>query len=447
MKRHDILKYWIEFFGSKEIHFSGEHSDSASKSLKNELPVRYQQLIKLIAGFNGPDKFKVGRQQNENNLISNLSSLLSTISFSNIVNIEDNRRDMAKEIHGEIKFYDFTVNSELPIISEKLDASTIDFDNTSDVILFRNCGYSALLYEFSTVIDRINFEQIFNTTPVIFSLFIDYASFKNVRNMDIDPTVLRKDRELFGKEFESAISAFKKDAAISISAQKSNVDDVFVELGKRIKKINKDIQTSEEIVGGLEDSVEKKIDSVVLTISDKLGLDRANELWDTRYREGRNNFYTGSVLVVSILISFLLFFMFGTKIISSYVVDAVSSMNSFDSANGVQGDVGTSAVKDVVLQTGRIIFLSVPLVAGFWIVRLLVRYTMRSLAIMDDARQRKVMFDTYLYLASQSKVEDSERALVLNALFRPGPGQNSNDIDPPNLSDVLNIGRGKAGNT
>ncbi|PLX38051.1 MAG: hypothetical protein C0606_07355 [Hyphomicrobiales bacterium] len=96
-----------------------------------------------------------------------------------------------------------------------------------------------------------------------------------------------------------------------------------------------------------------------------------------------------------------------------------------------------------LLEAGRLAFVSVPLIAIFWLVRVLFRLCLRSLAMMDDAEHRRVMLDTYLFLTSEGKVTEEERPFVLQALFRPVPGTDGQDIAPPSITDVIQATKGK----
>lgn len=85
--------------------------------------------------------------------------------------------------------------------------------------------------------------------------------------------------------------------------------------------------------------------------------------------------------------------------------------------------------------------VTTPLVLYFWAIRLVVRFNGRSMLMMDDARQRETMMDTYVHLIETSNASANERALVLNALFRPSLSTAQENVEPPNFIEL--IGKGK----
>ena len=95
------------------------------------------------------------------------------------------------------------------------------------------------------------------------------------------------------------------------------------------------------------------------------------------------------------------------------------------------------------LAINRIVIVTVPLALYFWMVRILVRFNLRSQMLMDDARQRHTMMNTYFHLIEKQSAVKEDRALILNALFRPTPGQQNDSVDPPNFTELMDkaIGR------
>jgi hypothetical protein len=85
---------------------------------------------------------------------------------------------------------------------------------------------------------------------------------------------------------------------------------------------------------------------------------------------------------------------------------------------------------------GRLVIVTVPVFLYIWAIRLVVRFNSRSLMLLDDARLRLTMLDTFFHLIEKEGAVKEDRALVLNALFRPGPGHGDN-VDPPNFTELV----------
>jgi hypothetical protein len=84
--------------------------------------------------------------------------------------------------------------------------------------------------------------------------------------------------------------------------------------------------------------------------------------------------------------------------------------------------------------------ISIPTVLVFWILKHVSRVFIDNAAFAADASQRKVMMETYLALVGDpnSKVTDSERILVLHALFRPTSSVSADDGPPSGLWEIVN---------
>lgn len=100
-------------------------------------------------------------------------------------------------------------------------------------------------------------------------------------------------------------------------------------------------------------------------------------------------------------------------------------------------------VKDMIpsnaaVPWGSLLVFTVPILGYAWILRLVSRFTLHNLTLADDASQRSVMAKTFIRLVGQGDVnDDKDRAIMLNALFRPMPGVNEKDIQPPSIADFV----------
>ncbi|MER9757562.1 DUF6161 domain-containing protein [Mesorhizobium sp. M0166] len=96
-----------------------------------------------------------------------------------------------------------------------------------------------------------------------------------------------------------------------------------------------------------------------------------------------------------------------------------------------------------VATVSRLVVVTIPLALYFWLIRLVVRFNMRSMLLMDDARQRATIIETYYKMIEQQAATKEDRALILQALCRPPPGHGSDSIEPPNFTEVIDKAIGK----
>ncbi|MFN4276418.1 MAG: DUF6161 domain-containing protein [Ferrovibrio sp.] len=74
-----------------------------------------------------------------------------------------------------------------------------------------------------------------------------------------------------------------------------------------------------------------------------------------------------------------------------------------------------------------------------WVLRHIARMFADNIADSRDAAQRAALTSTYLALSTQEKVQftDDERAIIMQALFRPSPAQPTEDGVPLPLLEIL----------
>jgi hypothetical protein len=82
------------------------------------------------------------------------------------------------------------------------------------------------------------------------------------------------------------------------------------------------------------------------------------------------------------------------------------------------------------------------LAARFCARKTVSRIFIQTLNLADDTAHRRALAVTYLGLAENPKIQllEAERAIVLNALFRPLPNESGDEGPPAGLMDLI---RGK----
>ena len=110
-----------------------------------------------------------------------------------------------------------------------------------------------------------------------------------------------------------------------------------------------------------------------------------------------------------------------------------SGENAAESA--LRTDVSVSLIQ---LAFSKFLVLLVPGFFAVWVLRIVLKVALNNLAIADDARHRVTMVETFLSLMEHTdKLDEADRILMLQSLFRPLPGSSDDDIGPPNWFDVM----------
>lgn len=98
----------------------------------------------------------------------------------------------------------------------------------------------------------------------------------------------------------------------------------------------------------------------------------------------------------------------------------------------------TTGASGVVSLTG-IAALTVPALFYAWLLKNVSRIFIQNLSLADDAGHRRALAITYLGLAANPKlaISETDRALILNALFRPIPPNSLDDGPPSGLLELI----------
>lgn len=126
--------------------------------------------------------------------------------------------------------------------------------------------------------------------------------------------------------------------------------------------------------------------------------------------------------------------------LAAFVVLVVGALGvGFLNFGPIKAYVQDLASSSSTLSLTPIVVVTVPVLAYAWILRHISRVFIQNLTVADDAAYRRLMTMTFLGLTNdpQSGVTQAERAIILNALFRPAPPNTTEDGPPTGLLDII----------
>ncbi|MER9278737.1 DUF6161 domain-containing protein [Mesorhizobium sp. M0522] len=177
----------------------------------------------------------------------------------------------------------------------------------------------------------------------------------------------------------------------------------------------------------------KALDAFKASIREELKLQDARKLWTDSAATARSAYAVSWIVLIALLL-----------VVPAYAISQYQAIIGFfhQVSAGIFQDIppGTSDTVALISAVSRLFLITVPIAMYLWLVRIVVRFNMRSLLLMDDARQRNTMLETYLHLVERDAEVKVDRALILEALFRRTPGHGSDTIEPPNLADIMKMG-------
>lgn len=176
----------------------------------------------------------------------------------------------------------------------------------------------------------------------------------------------------------------------------------------------------------------------------RFGTEAARKLWGEREKQSRLALILSSIAISLLIASPIGLAIWYTPEVLHYLAQivAASALPTTDPSGQVLPTPTDTQV--TIAAIGRLVIVTVPIFLYVWAIRLVVRFNSRSLMLLDDARLRLTMLDTFFHLIEKEGAIKEDRALVLNALFRPAPGHGDN-VDPPNFTELVTkaMGSGK----
>ncbi|NRP70090.1 hypothetical protein ILFOPFJJ_00968 [Ensifer psoraleae] len=297
----------------------------------------------------------------------------------------------------------------------------IDFQNsTSSAALTADVGSYAALKAFAETKSRTESDLALITTRTeerVQSL-VGTAQSQLQGMIERNSTLQKQDTHLRA-QIQQTIGDLKIDVEqLGETATAAKV--VFDEVLKQSKENEARISLSRENIQRYADAVREE-----------LQIDTTKKLWKSRAQWSAASFWLSAGVIFAALaapIHAAYTNMDGIIEILRHIGDAATQ--------GLPADATTAQLTTATIS--RLVIITVPLAIYFWAIKLLVRFNARSMILMDDARQRETMMDVYFHLIEKNGATSEERALVLNALFRPAPGHGPENVDPPNFTELLN---------
>lgn len=416
----DFLIILVELFSSREVRFS-KSDDAAARALQALQSTLYSSLIAAMqeVPFNdGPRRGSAGLGDMANLVIQSARQ-------------KSTEPPKIEEVGDEI-----VVRGALPILLDDPVQRAIAF------ISMRNLAETGL----RSSAEAVRMGDLFAGALIAASepRQIGVPPPQNVNGQDFLSVTTQAARFLAAQEILLRNPANEERHAAALAAIQGQIENYKAEFeGERANQRGAldvlqasaiDVDEKVRATEGEIEAARKRLHDFENTIREELRLDRARLTWGTRFKEAQTSFRaTCVVLALYLIVTIFVAVAFGSSI--------VAAINKFDfNAFLTGGSVGTT----VAHHLGRLLVFSVPVIVYLWTLKVVVRFFMRSMLLMDDARQRETMLNTYFLLSEKGRADERDRPLILWALFRQTPGHGPDGIEPPDFTEVINAGMKRA---
>ncbi|MEI9410945.1 DUF6161 domain-containing protein [Mesorhizobium sp. Ld1326N3] len=210
------------------------------------------------------------------------------------------------------------------------------------------------------------------------------------------------------------------------------------EFGLRTKDLGDRIDSFQVDIEAKTQDAQDKLDSFLDAARARTAYQHIVKYWDDRANASWWALVLSSLVLAVLLVALPAFAVYENDVV-------VTLLKHLTDATSVP--VGTTEPNAVVLTVAtvsRLVVITIPLALYFWLIKLVVRFNMRSMLLMDDARQRSTIIETYYKMIEQQAATKEDRAMILQALCRPPPGHGGDSVDPPSLTDVVEKAVGKS---
>jgi hypothetical protein len=189
-----------------------------------------------------------------------------------------------------------------------------------------------------------------------------------------------------------------------------------------------------QVISGLKADLEAA-SARMSALQERLATMSAKKLWDRRAKSNAAAFWISTFVLCVLLV--------GAPVWAIVKLDWTLGVLTRILETTMRGLPAPEGALYAVSIATRLVVTTLPIILYLWVIRLIVRFNLRSLALMDDATQRDTMMDTYFHLIEKQAAIKEDRALILAALFRPLPGQGTDNVEPPNFTEFVTKAMGQ----
>jgi hypothetical protein len=235
---------------------------------------------------------------------------------------------------------------------------------------------------------------------------------------------------------ELEINGAHTTLASLIDEQKARTIQINAQLGQLEMdkaKLELEVSNLERTLGSRHAEIESHLTGFQNAIEAKLKLNALGNLWSRRARQAFHSTWV-TALVVAALCAF------GIFAVLCWAHEVMNFVAPRDIAAIFLGNNATAAIGH---QIGRVLLVSVPVILYFWLIKMMVRFLIRSILLYDDASQRQTIMESYTLLLRDGMEDQRALPMLLWAIFRQVPGHGSDGIDPPDFTEVINAGMKK----
>lgn len=212
---------------------------------------------------------------------------------------------------------------------------------------------------------------------------------------------------------------------LSLAERRTHLEELALNIGEA--------QANQSALHADLEDLPGKISALETKMMAQLGLRDTDKLWKRQAQFATAAFWLSFALLLAILVG-------SPFAIYCYRGELLALIASIETAAAAAASRDEAVLATAVI-ISRLALIGLPVALLIWAIKLIVRFNTRSMLLMDDARHRVAMLNTFLFLLKQEAATIQDRGALLEALFRRTPGHGPETVEPPNLTDLMNYGK------
>lgn len=310
---------------------------------------------------------------------------------------------------------------------------------------------AALSYEFASILDEDDGQLGLPNSPAVNREIASYAAWSvtSASKSPIDDAIAGTKIKIEEQTHSIKIEAQEEIDRLRELFKKMNVDNDAAkkQLAQLISETNdknvilsNEIVSTEKLAKSLENELKQISESVSITkqnissfsssIREEFKFKDSKALWESNAKKSTFAFWLSAFTIVVMVV-------LPVVVVAHWIEGILGFLHRVGQVSVEQIPESDSASRLAASTISRLFALTLPVALYLWLVRLVVRFNMRSLLLADDARQRATMLNVYVRMVERQEASKEDRAVVLAALFRPAPGHGQDNVGPPDFTQLL----------
>lgn len=240
----------------------------------------------------------------------------------------------------------------------------------------------------------------------------------------------------FTRFFQKTIFPAKSTATVELEKLKEQLIEVKEQSQKNYEEFQSTLEQSKEALQKTLEETQKEFLNAKNAVEEDNRLYASKEYWSQKKQKHRKIALILSVVFTLLIVSLLIFI---AQSITNLDILYLSDSNVTESMQSIKSHTKTSIQYLIIHFVQSFLILSLLV----WLSRIVLKIIFSNLHLKEEAYEKETMIVTYLALLKEGGgLRESDRSLILEAIFRPSTNGLIKDESSVTMMDVANVFKG-----